>query len=40
VVACRGEEDLPLQLAQKPVHRVAKPFNLRDLRAVASEILQ
>jgi two-component system NtrC family sensor kinase len=40
VVACSGEEELPLPLAQQPVHRVTKPFNLRDLRTVANEILQ
>ena len=40
VVACSGEEELPLPLAQGPVHRVRKPFNLRDLRTVANEILQ
>jgi two-component system NtrC family sensor kinase len=40
VVACSGEEELPLLLAHEPVHRVRKPFNLRDLRTVAKEILQ
>ncbi|HEU4680625.1 MAG TPA: ATP-binding protein, partial [Gemmatimonadales bacterium] len=40
VVACSGEEELPLPLTQGPVHRVRKPFNLRDLRTVANEILQ
>jgi two-component system NtrC family sensor kinase len=40
VVACSGEEELPGQLAQQPVHRVRKPFNLRDLKTVANEILQ
>jgi two-component system, NtrC family, sensor kinase len=40
VVACSGEEDLPGPLAQQPIHRVRKPFNLRDLRTVANEILQ
>jgi len=40
VVACSGEEELPVPLAQQPVHRVRKPFNLRDLRTVANEILQ
>jgi two-component system NtrC family sensor kinase len=40
VVACAGEEDLPGPLAGQPIHRVRKPFNLRDLRAVANEILQ
>jgi CheY-like chemotaxis protein len=40
VVACSGEEEFPGPLAERPVHRVRKPFNLRDLRAVANEILQ
>ena len=40
LIACSGEEDLPGLLADKPIHRVRKPFNLRDLRAVAHEILQ
>jgi two-component system NtrC family sensor kinase len=40
VVACSGEEELPAPLAQQPVHRVRKPFNLRDLRTVANDILQ
>jgi two-component system NtrC family sensor kinase len=40
VIACTGEEELPGQLAQQPVHRVRKPFNLRDLKTVANEILQ
>jgi two-component system NtrC family sensor kinase len=40
VVACSGEEELPGPLAQQPVHRVRKPFNLRDLKTVANEILQ
>jgi two-component system, NtrC family, sensor kinase len=39
VVACAGE-DLPAPLAQQPVRRVTKPFNLRDLRTVAREIFQ
>jgi two-component system NtrC family sensor kinase len=39
VVACAGE-DLPAALAEQPVRRVSKPFNLRDLRTVAREILQ
>jgi len=38
VVACSGEEDLPS--AETPVRRVKKPFNPRDLRNVAKEILQ
>lgn len=40
VVACSGEEDLPAPLAHQPIHRVTKPFNLRDLKTVANEILQ
>ena len=40
VVACSGEEELPGPLAQRTVHRVRKPFNLRDLKTVANEILQ
>jgi CheY-like chemotaxis protein len=40
VVACSGEEELPAPLAQQPIHRVRKPFNLRDLRTVANDILQ
>jgi DNA-binding response OmpR family regulator len=40
VVACSGEEDLPGPLARQQIQRVRKPFNLRDLRAVANEILQ
>lgn len=40
VVACSCEEELPLQLSPGTVHRVAKPFNLRDLRTVANQILQ
>jgi two-component system NtrC family sensor kinase len=40
VVACAGEEELPTPLAGQPVHRVTKPFNPRDLRTVAREILQ
>jgi response regulator RpfG family c-di-GMP phosphodiesterase len=40
VVACYGEEELPGPLAQQPVHRVRKPFNLRDLKTVVNEILQ
>jgi hypothetical protein len=38
VVACPGEEELPS--AEVPVRRVKKPFNPRDLRSVAKEILQ
>jgi PAS domain S-box-containing protein len=40
VVACSGEEELRGLPAQNPLHRVRKPFNLRDLRAIANEILQ
>jgi len=40
VVVCSGGQDLPGALAQHTIHRVRKPFNLRDLRAVANEILQ
>ena len=40
VVACSGDEDLLAPLGQQPVHRVRKPFNLRDLKTVANEILQ
>jgi CheY-like chemotaxis protein len=40
VIACSGEEELPELLAQQPVHRMRKPFNLRDLKTVANEILQ
>jgi two-component system, NtrC family, sensor kinase len=40
LVACSGEEELPAPLAGEPLRRVTKPFNLRDLRAVATQILQ
>jgi PAS domain S-box-containing protein len=40
VVACSGEEELPGRLAEHPLRRVTKPFNLRDLKTVAREILQ
>jgi two-component system NtrC family sensor kinase len=40
VVACAGEEDLPAPLSEQALRRVTKPFNLRDLRMVAREILQ
>jgi two-component system, NtrC family, sensor kinase len=40
VVACSGDEDLLAPLGQQAVHRVRKPFNLRDLKTVANEILQ
>jgi CheY-like chemotaxis protein len=39
VVACSGG-DLPALLAEQPLRRLAKPFNLRDLRTVAKEIFQ
>jgi two-component system, NtrC family, sensor kinase len=38
VVACSREEELPS--GEYPLRRVSKPFNLRDLRSVAGEILQ
>jgi two-component system NtrC family sensor kinase len=40
VIACSGDEDLPSALADHPVRRVKKPFNPRDLRTLAREILQ
>ena len=40
LVACSGEEELPAPLAQHRIHWVRKPFNLRDLKTVANEILQ
>jgi two-component system, NtrC family, sensor kinase len=40
VVASSGEEELPPPFAEQPIRRVRKPFNLRDLRSVAKEILQ
>ena len=40
VVASSGEEELPPPFAEQPVRRVRKPFNPRDLRSVAKEILQ
>lgn len=40
LVACAVEEELPPALAGALLHRVTKPFNLRDLRTVANEILQ
>jgi hypothetical protein len=40
VVACAGEEDLAIPLAEKRVRRVAKPFNPRDLRTLAQQIFQ
>jgi CheY-like chemotaxis protein len=38
VVACSREEELPS--GEYPLRRVSKPFNLRDLKSVAGEILQ
>jgi two-component system NtrC family sensor kinase len=38
VVACSREEELPS--GEYPLRRVSKPFNLRDLKLVAGEILQ
>jgi two-component system NtrC family sensor kinase len=38
VVACSREEELPPW--EHRLHRVSKPFNLRDLRSVAEAILQ
>ena len=40
VIACSGDEDLPLALTDHPVRRLRKPFNPRDLRTLAREILQ
>ncbi len=40
VVACAGEEDVPLPPNAPPVRRVTKPYNPRDLKTVAQEILQ
>ncbi len=40
VVAFAAGEDLPALLAEHRVHYVRKPFNLRDLKTVASQILQ
>jgi CheY-like chemotaxis protein len=40
VVACSGEEELSSPLGEQPVRRVRKPFNPRDLRTVAQDILQ
>ena len=40
VVACSGEEELPAGPGEYPLHRLSKPFNLRDLRSMAMEILQ
>jgi hypothetical protein len=38
VVACSREEELPS--GEYPLRRVSKPFNPRDLKSVAGEILQ
>ena len=40
VVACSRDEDFRAPLACQSVHRVRKPFNLRDLKTMANEILQ
>jgi two-component system, NtrC family, sensor kinase len=40
VVACSREEELPAKPGEYPLRRVSKPFNLRDLKSLASEILQ
>jgi PAS domain S-box-containing protein len=40
VVACSREEELPTGPGEYPLRRVSKPFNLRDLKSVASEIFQ
>jgi two-component system NtrC family sensor kinase len=40
VVACSSEEELPAGPGGYPLRRVSKPFNLRDLKSVAMEILQ
>jgi two-component system NtrC family sensor kinase len=40
VIACAGEEEPSPPFAGQPVRRVRKPFNPRDLRTVAKEILQ
>jgi CheY-like chemotaxis protein len=40
VIAGSGEEDPAGSVAEQPVRRVTKPFNLRDLRTIAQEILQ
>ena len=40
VVACSREEELPTGPGEHPLRRVSKPFNLRDLKSVASEIFQ
>ena len=40
VVAYAAEEEPPSAPGSPSLHRVTKPFNLRDLRTVANEILQ
>jgi two-component system NtrC family sensor kinase len=40
VVACSREEELPAGPGEYPLHRLSKPFNLRDLKSMAMEILQ
>jgi PAS domain S-box-containing protein len=40
VVACSREEELPAGPGDYPLHRLSKPFNLRDLKSMAMEILQ
>jgi CheY-like chemotaxis protein len=40
VVAFAAGEDLPAPLAEHRIHYVRKPFNLRDLKTIANEILQ
>jgi two-component system NtrC family sensor kinase len=40
VVACSRDEQLPARPGEHPLRRVSKPFNLRDLKSVASEIFQ
>jgi two-component system, NtrC family, sensor kinase len=40
VVACSRDEVLPAGPGENPIRRVSKPFNLRDLKSVATEIFQ
>jgi CheY-like chemotaxis protein len=40
LVACSRDEELPAGPGEHPLRRVSKPFNLRDLKSVASEIFQ
>jgi two-component system NtrC family sensor kinase len=40
VLACSKDEELSGNGTERPVRRVLKPFNLRDLNSVAKEILQ